>query len=151
MKNPSVRKLWKRLKPHKGLLLLALLTAVVSISLTLLIPVLIGAAIDKIIARGEVYFEAVAQILLYIGIAIGGVAVCQWLMNYFVNVISYRIVRDLRRDIFRKFNTVPLSYTDTHAHGDLLSRVINDVDAMATVSRRCVCNYSPAWSRSSEP
>ena len=81
MKNPSVRKLWKRLKPHKGLLLLALLTAVVSISLTLLIPVLIGAAIDKIIARGEVYFEAVAQILLYIGIAIGGVAVCQWLMN----------------------------------------------------------------------
>ena len=130
MKNPSVRKLWKRLKPHKGLLLLALLTAVVSISLTLLIPVLIGAAIDKIIARGEVYFEAVAQILLYIGVAIGGVAVCQWLMNYFVNVISYRIVRDLRRDIFRKFNTVPLSYTDTHAHGDLLSRVINDVDAI---------------------
>ena len=102
----------------------------VSISLTLLIPVLVGQAVDNIIDRGKVYFDAVLRIILYIAAAIVGVSVCQWLMNCLVNVISFRIVRDLRRDIFRKLNTVPLSYIDTHAHGDLISRVINDVDAV---------------------
>ena len=130
MKNPSVTKLIHRLTPHRGLLILALLSAVVSISLTLLIPVLVGQAIDNIVAKGEVYFEAVVRIILYIAAAIIGVSSCQWLMNYLVNVISFRVVRDLRRDVFRKLNTVPLSYIDTHPHGDLISRVINDVDAV---------------------
>ena len=112
------------------MLILALLSAVVSISLTLLIPVLVGQAIDNIVAKGEVYFEAVVRIILYIAAAIVGVSSCQWLMNYLVNVISFRVVRDLRRDVFRKLNTVPLSYIDTHPHGDLISRVINDVDAV---------------------
>lgn len=129
-KNTSVSKLFHRLAPHRGLLALALLSAVVSISLTLLIPVLVGQAVDNIIDRGKVYFDAVLRIILYIAAAIVGVSVCQWLMNCLVNVISFRIVRDLRRDIFRKLNTVPLSYIDTHAHGDLISRVINDVDAV---------------------
>ena len=130
MKNPSVTKLIHRLTPHRGLLILALLSAVVSISLTLLIPVLVGQAVDNIVAKGEVYFEAVVRIILYIAAAIIGVSSCQWLMNYLVNVISFRVVRDLRRDVFRKLNTVPLSYIDTHPHGDLISRVINDVDAV---------------------
>ena len=112
------------------MLILALLSAVVSISLTLLIPVLVGQAVDNIVAKGEVYFEAVVRIILYIAAAIIGVSSCQWLMNYLVNVISFRVVRDLRRDVFRKLNTVPLSYIDTHPHGDLISRVINDVDAV---------------------
>ena len=130
MKNPSVTKLIHRLTPHRGLLILALLSAVVSISLTLLIPVLVGQAVDNIVAKGEVYFEAVVRIILYIAAAIVGVSSCQWLMNYLVNVISFRVGRDLRRDVFRKLNTVPLSYIDTHPHGDLISRVINDVDAV---------------------
>ncbi len=130
MKNPSVTKLIHRLTPHRGLLILALLSAVVSISLTLLIPVLVGQAVDNIVAKGEVCFEAVVRIILYIAAAIVGVSSCQWLMNYLVNVISFRVVRDLRRDVFRKLNTVPLSYIDTHPHGDLISRVINDVDAV---------------------
>ena len=130
MKNPSVTKLIHRLTPHRGLLILALLSAVVNISLTLLIPVLVGQAVDNIVAKGEVYFEAVVRIILYIAAAIVGVSSCQWLMNYLVNVISFRVVRDLRRDVFRKLNTVPLSYIDTHPHGDLISRVINDVDAV---------------------
>ena len=130
MKNPSVTKLIHRLTPHRGLLILALLSAVVSISLTLLIPVLVGQAVDNIVAKGEVYFGAVVRIILYIAAAIVGVSSCQWLMNYLVNVISFRVVRDLRRDVFRKLNTVPLSYIDTHPHGDLISRVINDVDAV---------------------
>ena len=99
-KNTSVSKLFHRLAPHRGLLALALLSAVVSISLTLLIPVLVGQAVDNIIDRGKVYFDAVLRIILYIAAAIVGVSVCQWLMNCLVNVISFRIVRDLRRDIF---------------------------------------------------
>ena len=130
MKSSAVKKLLPRLRNHMGLLILALLSAVVSISLTLLIPVLVGKAIDNIIAEGQVYFEAVTQIILYIAIAIIGVTACQWLMNFLVNLISFRLVRDLRRDVFRKFNTVPLSAIDTNSHGDLISRVINDVDAV---------------------
>ena len=107
-----------------------MLFAIVSVSLTLYIPVLVGNAIDHIIDKGNVDFEDVAKILMYIGIAVVGVTVCQWLMTYFVNLVSFRTVRDLRRAVFRKLNTVPLSYIDTHAHGDLISRVINDVDAV---------------------
>lgn len=126
----SVKKVLKYLKPYRFLLILAVLFAIVSVSLTLYIPVLVGNAIDHIIGKGDVGFEDVAKILMYIGIAVVGVTVCQWLMTYFVNLVSFRTVRDLRRAVFRKLNTVPLSYIDTHAHGDLISRVINDVDAV---------------------
>ena len=140
MKSSAVKKLLPRLRNHMGLLILALLSAVVSISLTLLIPVLVGKAIDNIIAEGQVYFEAVTQIILYIAIAIIGVTTCQWLMNFLVNLISFRLVRDLRRDVFRKFNTVPLSAIDTNSHGDLISRVINDVDAVGKSPSRSFCS-----------
>ena len=130
IKSSVVKKLLPRLKSHAFLLALAMLSAVVSISLTLLIPVLVGNAIDNIIGEGQVYFEAVTQIIICIAVAIVGVTTCQWLMNYLVNLISFRIVRDMRRDVFRKFNTVPLSAIDTNPHGDLISRVINDVDAV---------------------
>ena len=126
----SVKKVLKYLKPYRFLLILAVLFAVVSVSLTLYIPVLVGNAIDHIIGKGNVDFEDVAEILMYISIAVVGVTVCQWLMTYFVNLVSFRTVRDLRRAVFRKLNSAPLSYIDTHAHGDLISRVINDVDAV---------------------
>lgn len=131
MKNKSaVSKILKKIKPYSGYLVIALLSAVISVSLTLYIPVLVGQAIDNIINKGNVNFENIVQILIYIGVGIVGVTVFQWIMNYFTNIISYKTVRDLRRDIFRKFNNVPLSYIDTHPHGDLISRVINDVDAV---------------------
>lgn len=131
MKNKSaVSKILKKIKPYSGYLVIALLSAVISVSLTLYIPVLVGQAIDNIIDKGNVNFENIVQILIYIGAGIVGVTVFQWIMNYFTNIISYKTVRDLRRDIFRKFNNVPLSYIDTHPHGDLISRVINDVDAV---------------------
>lgn len=131
MKNKSVvSKILKKIKPYYGYLLLALLSAVISVSLTLYIPVLTGQAVDNIIDAGRVDFENILQILIYIAIGIVGVTVFQWIMNYFTNIISYKTVRDLRREIFDKFNSVPLSYIDSHPHGDLISRVINDVDAV---------------------
>ncbi len=128
--NAPVKKVLRSLRPYLPLLLAAVVSALISVSLTLYIPVLIGHAIDRIIGQGQVFFDDVAQILGYIGIAVGGVTVFQWLMQYFVNLVCYKTVRDLRRAVFRKLNTVPLSYIDTHAHGDLISRVINDVDAV---------------------
>lgn len=131
MKNKSVvSKILKKIKPYYGYLLLALLSAVISVSLTLYIPVLTGQAVDNIIDAGKVNFENILQILIYIAVGIVGVTVFQWIMNYFTNIISYKTMRDLRREIFDKFNSVPLSYIDSHPHGDLISRVINDVDAV---------------------
>lgn len=131
MKNKSVvSKILKKIKPYYGYLLLALLSAVISVSLTLYIPVLTGQAVDNIIDAGKVNFENILQILIYIAVGIVGVTVFQWIMNYFTNIISYKTVRDLRREIFDKFNSVPLSYIDSHPHGDLISRVINDIDAV---------------------
>ena len=130
MKKSVVRRVLKYIKPYKGLLALAILSAIISVSLTLYIPVLTGNAIDNIIDKGNVNFENVLQIIIYISVGVAGVAIFQWTMTYFTNVISYKTVRDLRRDVFCKFNDVPLSYIDTHSHGDLISRVINDVDAV---------------------
>ena len=130
MKKSVVKRVLKYIKPYKGLLALAILSAIISVSLTLYIPVLTGNAIDNIIDKGNVNFENVLQIIIYIAVGVAGVAIFQWTMTYFTNVISYKTVRDLRRDVFCKFNDVPLSYIDTHSHGDLISRVINDVDAV---------------------
>ncbi|MCH5298105.1 MAG: ABC transporter ATP-binding protein [Ruminococcus sp.] len=131
MKNKSaVSKVLKKIKPYTGYLILAIFSALISVSLTLYIPVLTGNAIDNIIDKGNVNFENIIQILIYIGIGIAGVTFFQWMMNYFTNIISYKTMRDLRREVFRKFNNVPLSYIDTHSHGDLISRVINDIDAV---------------------
>lgn len=131
MKNKStVSKILSKIKPYTGYLIIALISAIISVSLTLYIPVLIGQAIDNIVDKGNVNFENIIQILIYIGIGIVGVTVFQWTMNYFTNIISYKTIRDLRREVFEKFNSVPLSYIDTHKHGDLISRVINDVEAV---------------------
>lgn len=130
MKKSVVSRVLQYIKPYSGLLALAIISAIISVSLTLYIPVLTGDAIDNIIGKGNVNFSKVLQIIIYIAISVAGVAVFQWIMTYFTNVISYKTVRDLRRDVFCKFNDVPLSYIDTHPHGDLISRVINDVDAV---------------------
>lgn len=142
-KKSAVSKVIKRIKPYSGYLALSLISAIISVLLTLYIPVLVGRAIDNIIDVGNVNFENIIQILIYILVGIVGVTVFQWIMNYFVNVISYKTVRDLRRDVFKKFNHVPLSYIDTHSHGDLISRVINDVDAVGDgLTQMCLQLFS---------
>ncbi len=153
--NAPVKKVLRSLRPYLPLLLAAVVSALISVSLTLYIPVLIGHAIDRIIGQGQVFFADVAQILGYIGIAVGGVTVFQWLMQYFVNLVCYKTVRDLRRAVFRKLNTVPLSYIDTHAHG-APTRTATSSAALsmtwtrsATVSHSSFCSSLPVSSRSS--
>lgn len=129
-KSSVIKKVLRYSKPYLAYFIFALIFAVISVSCTLYIPVLIGQAIDNIVAKGNVNFAKIGETLIYILISIALVAIFQWAMNYCTNTISYKTVRDMRRDVFKKFNTTPLSYIDSHPHGDLISRMVNDVDAV---------------------
>lgn len=115
---------------YKLYLISAFVFAVFSVCLTLLGPVLTGDAIDYIIGKGNVDFGSVGKILIGLICSTAGVAVFQWLMSLCINRVSYYTVRDMRRDAYQKLNIVPLSYIDSNAHGDIISRIINDIDAV---------------------
>ena len=111
-------------------ILLALLFAILYVVLNLVSPVLIGYAIDNIIDAGQVNYEKIFNLLLMTAAAVASSSVFQWLMNLCTNTVAYCTIRDLRRDIYAKFNSVPLKYIDGTPHGDLLSRIINDAEAV---------------------
>ena len=126
-----LRRLLRYTRPYSLFLALAMISALVSVVLTLFIPVLIGDAVDCAIAAGQVDFAALAKTLALIGCTVAGAAVFQWLLSYFTNLITYRTVKDLRIQLFRKLHTVPLKYIDQTAHGDFISRVVNDIDQVS--------------------
>lgn len=130
MNKGVVKRLFKYLKPYKIQLTAAFLCAIATVVLTLLGPVLVGRAIDQIIGMGRVNFDAVFTIVITLLFTILGVAVFQWLLSLCVNKISFNVVRDMRKQLFAKLNDVPLSFIDTHSHGDLISRIVNDIDVV---------------------
>lgn len=131
MKNKgTIKRILQYAKPYRFQLILAMIFALLYVILNLTAPVLIGHAIDHIIEKGNVHFQEVGILLLMVGVTVLACSVFQWLMGLCINTVSYCTVRDMRRDIFRKFHTVPLKYIDGHPHGDLISRMINDVDAV---------------------
>lgn len=130
MKNHTVSKILRYTIPHIKYFILAIFSAVISVSLTLYIPVLVGNAIDYMIDVGKVDFGNILLQIVYIAVSIGLIAVFQWLMGYCTNAISSKTIRDIRSDVFRKFNNVPLSYIDRNPHGDLISRITNDIEAI---------------------
>ena len=131
MKNKNtLKRILKYAKPYRSSLVSAMIFALLYVVLNLTAPVLIGTAIDSIIEKNNVDFNGAAQLLLMVGVTVLSCAVFQWLMGLCINTVSYCTVRDIRRDIFRKFNAVPLKYIDGHPHGDLISRMINDADAV---------------------
>ena len=115
---------------YKRYLVGAFVFAIVSVCLTLLGPVLVGYAIDYIIGKGNVDFGSVGRILVGLICSTAGVALFQWLMSLCINRVSYYTVRDMRIDAYKKLSNVPLSYIDNNAHGDIISRIINDIDAV---------------------
>lgn len=129
-KKGTVKRIVSYAKPYGKSLVGAMIAAVLYVVLNLTTPVLIGQAIDKAIGKGNVDFAAMLNIIGMIVLTVIGSAFFQWLMALFTNTVSYMTVRDMRRDIFAKFNDVPLKYIDGHPHGDLISRVINDIDAV---------------------
>ena len=134
---PSVDKkaTWNKVFHYIGrywfMVVLSLLLAAVTVALTLYVPILTGDAIDLMIGPGKVDMEAVLKVVMMIGIAMLVTAVAQWIMNTCNNYICFHIVQDIRKDAFQKLEILPLSYLDGHAAGDIVSRVIADVDTFA--------------------
>ncbi|MCR4653283.1 MAG: ABC transporter ATP-binding protein/permease [Eubacterium sp.] len=127
-KKQTLKRILAYIRPYSPLVICSLLLAVVSVVLQLLIPILIGEGVDQMVAGESVNTEALLQILTKILICIGATAAAQWLMNHMNNVITYRVVRDLRTRAFNHVHVLPLSYLDVNSSGDTLSRLITDVE-----------------------
>ena len=126
-----ISKVLRRVKPYWGHLILSLLLALLYVAMSLYIPVLVGGAIDGIIGKGRVQFEWVVQNLALVAICAAVAGIAQWVMNQLNNHVTFRITRDIREEAFDHIQVLPLSYLDSHPQGDLVSRVVSDVDTFA--------------------
>ena len=124
----TLKKVFERLGKYRIFLIFSILLATVSVALTLYIPKLTGHAVDFIVSRGNVDFPGVLRVMVQIGICTLVTALAQWLMNVCNNKMTYQIVRDIRNEAFHKIEILPLKYIDGHAYGEVVSRVIADVD-----------------------
>ncbi len=127
-KNSSLKKILKYVTRYKGYLALSLLCAAISVVLTLYVPIAIGQTIDYILEPGKVAFDTIMQMLIRIGIASLAAALAQWMQGIINNKITYGVVQQIRNDAFEKLQTLPVAYSDTHAHGDIVSRIITDAN-----------------------
>lgn len=127
-KNGTVKEIINRIMRYKGRLVAALLLAAASVALTMYLPILIGQAIDCIISAGNVNFDRLIYLLVKSGVLALLTGIFTWIMNILYNNIAFNVVRDIRRDAIAKIEVLPLSYVDSHSTGDLISRVISDVD-----------------------
>ena len=127
----TMRKVLHYMKRYVPLLIFSIILAAVSVALTLYFPILTGRAIDLILAKGRVDFDGMFVILRRGVIVVGITALAQWLMNMSNNKMTYHIVQDIRKDAFEKIEKLPLKYIDSHSHGDMVSRIIADVDTFA--------------------
>ena len=127
----TMKRVLKYIRKYTPALILSLLLAGLTVLLTLYIPILTGNAVDLIIGKGQVDMAGIFAIMKKIAIAMIITAVGQWIMNTCNNYITYHVIRDIRTDAFAKLEILPLKYLDAHAYGDIVSRVIADVDTFA--------------------
>ena len=113
---------------YKILLFVSLLMAMITVVLTLYLPILFGDAIDLIVGRGQTKFYKIFEIIITAAIVAGITSLFQWIMTTINNKIAYNVVRDIRNDAFKRIERLPLSYLDSHSTGDIVSRVIADAD-----------------------
>lgn len=131
-KNKStLKKVFSYIGKYKYFLILSMFFAAVTVGLTLYAPILVGKAIDCIIGKGNVDFVNMKSILIKVAVIVVSTALIQWLMNVCNNKITYNVSRDLRKKAFEKIEILPFSYIDTHSKGDIVSRVITDVDQLS--------------------
>lgn len=119
------------IKRYRFYVAASVIFAIITVASTLYIPILTGDAIDFILDKGLVDFDGIVKILIRMGVMIGVTAVAQWLMGICNNKITYNVTRDIREEAIKKIEIVPLKYIDSHSHGDIVSRVIADVDQFA--------------------
>lgn len=127
-----VKRLLKYVKPYRALLFVAVMSSFVSVAASLLTPVLIGDAIDFIIGKDNVDFSMVIKYIGYLGITIACATIFQWLLSWSTNKLSFSTVKDMREDLFDHIDKLPLKYIDSHAHGDLITRMGNDIEQIST-------------------
>mgnify|MGYP000596172075 FL=1 len=127
----TLKKVWRYIRPHRVLLLLSLVLALVSVFATLSVPILVGRAIDCMVGIGSVDFEGIAHIVLQILVLIGAAALSQWLMQVMHNRITYHVVQDMRNAAFERLQHLPLKYLDAHPAGEIVSRIITDAEQFA--------------------
>lgn len=113
---------------YKILLFVSLLMAMITVVLTLYLPILFGDAIDLIVGRGQTKFDKIFEIIITAAIVAGTTSLFRWMMTTINNKIAYNVVRDIRNDAFKRIEKLPLSYLDSHSTGDIVSRVIADAD-----------------------
>lgn len=131
MKKGTLRKVLHYAGKYRGLVFLSLILAVVTAALALYIPILAGGAIDLLVGTGDVDFNKVMAVLLKMLIAILTTAICQWIMNKANNVITFKVVRDVRAEAFDKLQTLPFEYLDKVQTGEIVSRIVADIDLFA--------------------
>lgn len=124
----TIKRILKLIKPYRLSLLFSFIFAIVSVALTLYAPILTGDAIDLIIGKGNVDFDGITPILIRFAVAIAITALAQWIMNLANNKITYNVVKDIRLKTFEHLQILPLSYIDSKQYGDIISRVVTDVD-----------------------
>ena len=127
----TLKEVLKYIKKYMFYVVLSVVFAAATVAMTLYVPILTGDAIDLIVGKGNVDFSAVYAIIKKIIIVVGLTALSQWIMNICNNKITYGVIRDIRKDAFEKLEILPLKYIDSHSHGDIVSRVITDVDTFA--------------------
>ena len=127
----TLKKVLHYMKPYRFFLLLSVILAAITVASTLYLPLLIGKAVDCIVGKGNVNFDGLITVLIKMAVMIGITALAQWIMNVCNNKLTYQIVRDIRNEAFEKIEILPLKYIDGHAHGEIVSRVIADVDQFA--------------------
>ena len=127
----TMKKVLEYLRPYMGLVALSVLLAAVTVALTLYVPVLIGRAIDLIVGPGQVDMPGILRLILRTAIVVAATAAVQWVVNTINNKITFQVVRDVRAQAFAKLQILPLSYIDSHPTGEIVSRVIADVDQFA--------------------
>lgn len=124
----TIRRILLSIRQYKWKVGCSLILALFIVALTLYVPILIGQAVDLIIGPGQVEFAGLGRILIKIGAAVAATALAQWLMNHINNQITYQVVMDIRTQAFERLEHLPIRYLDSHTSGDVLSRVITDVD-----------------------
>lgn len=124
----TLKRILSYISEYKWSVIFSVLFAAVTVALTLYVPILVGRAIDYILAPGQVNFVVIGKILMRIGIIILLTAVSQWIMNIINNHVTYKVVKDIRTRAFKQLQILPLKYIDSHQHGDIISRVIADID-----------------------
>ncbi|MBR1693571.1 MAG: ABC transporter ATP-binding protein, partial [Lachnospiraceae bacterium] len=127
----TLRKVLQYIRRYRLLIALSILFAAVTVALTLYVPILVGRAIDCIVGSGQVEFARIRNLILRILLLVAVTAVLQWFMNSINNKITYQVIRDVRNDAFAKLEILPLSYLDSHPTGEIVSRIIADVDQFA--------------------